>query len=100
MTNAGFAQLPPDIDYADPETDALCHYCGSVLLAWDGDCAVCEPRCLVEDSPVRFSATLHADRVRFQAVELFGFIDGNALALVTWEGGPFRERQCVGAVRL
>jgi hypothetical protein len=42
-------QQPPDIDFAEPETDTLCHYCGSVEV--DGECVVCEPRCLLEDAP-------------------------------------------------
>ena len=49
MTNIGFATLPPDPDYVDGPP---CHYCGSVLLE-DGDCAFCEPRCLLEDTPLR-----------------------------------------------
>jgi hypothetical protein len=51
MIGAGFVQLPPDIDYADPETDTLCHYCESVLDE-DGDCVACAPRCLLENTPL------------------------------------------------
>lgn len=103
MTNAtqtGFAQLPPDIDYADPETDTLCHYCGAVETE-DGECVACEPRCLLEDSPVRFSAQIighgRGQLVRFEAVDVFGFSDGPRLALLTWEGSShnFVERRCV-----
>jgi hypothetical protein len=47
MTNA--TQQPPDIDFAEPGQDTLCSYCGSVEV--DGECVVCEPRCLVEDAP-------------------------------------------------
>lgn len=57
MPNANHVQLPPDIDFADPETDRRCFYCESVLLD-DGDCAVCEPRCLMEASPLRLSVSL------------------------------------------
>jgi hypothetical protein len=96
----GFIQLPPDVDFADPETDSLCHYCGSVVLEHD-DCVVCAPRCLVEDSPVRFSAQIvghgRAQVVRYEQTDMFGFADGARLALVTWEGSAHNciERRCV-----
>jgi len=56
VTGPGFVQLPHDIDFADPEIDTLCHYCGSVEIDdCDGDreCVVCAPRCLTEDTPLR-----------------------------------------------
>lgn len=58
MHNADFTQAAPDIDYADPETDTLCHYCGSVEDPDEDECVVCFPRCLVEDSPIRLSVRL------------------------------------------
>jgi hypothetical protein len=50
MTNTGFAQLPPDVDFADPDCDTMCPYCG--CIEDDGDCVVCFPRCRLDDSPI------------------------------------------------
>ena len=52
MTGPGFRQLPPEVDFAEPGVDTLCQFCGNVETE-SGECVVCEPRCLVEDTPLR-----------------------------------------------
>lgn len=75
MNGPGHIHLPPDIDFSDPEVDTLCHYCGSVEVdGWDGEreCVVCEPRCLLEDTPLRCNGFV-IEEGRVRAVEVCSY---------------------------
>lgn len=69
MTGPGFVQLPPDIDFAEPGVDTLCHCCGAVEIE-DGECVVCAPRCLLEDTPLRCNGFVVGSDGSISAIEV------------------------------